>query len=59
MKKGIVSLIVVALTGLLFIAVGALTATDVPEDMMIDNQVYKKEKKGPGKTLSQKTQRRL
>lgn len=49
MKKGILSLIVVTLTGLLFIAVGTLTAIDVPNEIIIENQGYKKDKKVPVK----------
>jgi len=54
MKRGIVSLILVALTGLLFITVGALTATDVPDDVKIENEGYKKDKKGPVKLTHEK-----
>jgi hypothetical protein len=54
MKKGILSLIVVALTGLLFITVGALTATDVPDDVSIENEGYKKDKKGSVKLSHKK-----
>jgi predicted aldo/keto reductase-like oxidoreductase len=54
MKRGIVSLILVALTGLLFITVGALTATDVPDDVAIENEGYKKDKKGPVKLSHKK-----
>ena len=54
MKRGIVSLILVALTGLLFITVGALTATDVPDDVTIENEGYKKDKKRPVKLSHKK-----
>ncbi len=54
MKRGIVSLILVALACLLFITVGALTATDVPDDVAIENEGYKKDKKGPVKLSHKK-----
>lgn len=49
MKKGLLMLVLVVLTGLVFVAVGALTAADVPEEIMIENQGYKADKKGPVK----------
>lgn len=54
MKRGIVGLILVALTSLLFITVGALIATDVPDDVTIENEGYKKDKKGPVKLSHKK-----
>lgn len=52
MKKGIWSLGVVVLTGLMFFAVGALTAADQPappDEIVIENTGYKTDKKGPVK----------
>jgi hypothetical protein len=47
MKSKLVTLFMVALTGLVFLAVGALTAADVPEEVSIENEGYKSDKKGP------------
>ncbi|MBL7213287.1 MAG: cytochrome c3 family protein [Desulfobacteraceae bacterium] len=47
MKKKFVTLLVVGLTGLLFLAVGALSAADQPNDVLIKGKDYKKDKKGP------------
>jgi hypothetical protein len=52
MKKGIWSLGVVLFTGLMFLAVGALTAADKttpPDEITIENTGYKSDKKGPVK----------
>ena len=54
MKKGLLTLVMISLTGLLFLAVGALTAADVPEDISIENEGYKKDKKGPVKLSHKK-----
>jgi hypothetical protein len=59
MKKGIWSLGVLVLVGLLFLAVGALTASekkpaDVPEEVTISNEGYKTDKKGPVKLSHKK-----
>jgi len=54
MNKKVLSLLLVAFTGLLFLTVGALTAADVPEDIMIDCQGYKADKKGPVKFTHKK-----
>jgi hypothetical protein len=59
MKKGIWSLGVVVLTGLMFLTVGALTAsekkpTDVPDELTIENTGYKTDKKGPVKLSHKK-----
>ena len=59
MKKGIWSLGVVVLVGLLFLTVGALTASekkhaDLPDDIMISNEGYKTDKKGPVKLSHKK-----
>lgn len=47
MKKGVLTLIMVALSGMIFLTVGALTAADVPGDIKINNEGYAKDKKGP------------
>ena len=49
MTKRTLNLIVVALTGIVFLTVGALTAADVPDEILIQNEGYKKDKKGPVK----------
>jgi len=59
MKKRIWSLGVVVLTGLMFLTVGALTAsekkpTDEPDELMIENTGYKSDKKGPVKLTHKK-----
>ena len=54
MKKGLLTLVVVALTGLIFLTVGALTAADVPDEVIIQNEGYKKDKKGPVKLSHKK-----
>lgn len=59
MKKGFWSLGVVVLTGLMFLTVGALTASekkpkDVPDEAMIENTGYKSDKKGPVKLTHKK-----
>ena len=54
MKKGILTLIMVSLAGLLFLVVGALIAADVPDDIMISNEGYKSDKKGPVKLSHKK-----
>ncbi len=46
MKKGILTLVVVALMGFVFLTVGALTAADVPDEVSIQNEGYKSDKKG-------------
>ncbi|NNG07486.1 MAG: cytochrome c3 family protein [Desulfobacteraceae bacterium] len=59
MKKGIWSLGVVVLSGLMFLTVGALTAsekkpTDAPDELMIENEGYKTDKKGAVKLTHKK-----
>ena len=54
MKKRILTLVVVVLTGFLFITVGALTAADAPDEIIIENGGYKADKKG-GVKLTHKT----
>ena len=47
MKKGTLTWVLIALTGLFFLTVGVLTAADVPDEIKIENEGYKKNKKGP------------
>ena len=47
MKKGALTWILIALTGLFFLTVGVITAADAPDDIKIENEGYKKDKKGP------------
>jgi hypothetical protein len=47
MNKRLLTLVTVIFAGLLFLTVGALIAADVPKDFMIQNEGYKKDKKGP------------
>ena len=54
MKKGLLTFIVLAMTVLLFAAVGVLTAADVPEEIIIEGDSYKKDIKGPVKLSHQK-----
>ncbi|MGD9031590.1 MAG: cytochrome c3 family protein [Desulfobacteraceae bacterium] len=54
MKKGIWSLGVAVLAGLMFLGVGVLTAADVPDEIMISNEGYKTDKKGPVKLTHKK-----
>jgi hypothetical protein len=54
MGKSLSTFLVVVLAGLAFVSVGALTAADVPDDVMIENQGYKADKKGPVKLSHKK-----
>ncbi len=54
MKKGMWSLGLVVLAGLMFLTVGALTAADVPEELVINNTGYATDKKGPVKLSHKK-----
>ena len=54
MKKGIWSLGVLVLAGLMFLGVGVLTAADVPDEAVICNEGYKTDKKGPVKLSHKK-----
>jgi hypothetical protein len=54
MNKKILSVLVVVLTGLLFLAVGALTAAEVPDEVCISEKGYKADKKGPVKLSHKK-----
>jgi hypothetical protein len=47
MKKGVLAIILLVFTGLLFITVGLLTAADMPDKITIDTKGYKKDIKGP------------
>jgi hypothetical protein len=47
MKTGRLTLILILFAGLAFLAVGALTAADVPDKILLENQGYKKDMKGP------------
>ena len=49
MKKGILTLTLIILAGLLFLGVGALIAADIPEEINISSEGYKTDKKGPVK----------
>lgn len=49
MKKSILILIVLAITGISFIAVNTLIAADLPDEIVIEGDSYKKDKKGPVK----------
>lgn len=46
MNKRWVTILTVVFTGCIFLAVGALTAADVPADIKIQNTGYKEDKKG-------------
>ncbi len=54
MTKRTLNLILVAVTGIVFLTVGALTAADVPDEILIQNEGYKKDKKGPVKLSHKK-----
>ena len=52
MNKRFLTILIVALTGMLFLSAAALTAAakqDVPDEIMLENKGYKKDKKGPVK----------
>ena len=54
MKQKVLMVMVAVLAGFMFLAVGVLTATDVPEQVTIENTGYKKDKKGPVKLAHKK-----
>ena len=57
MNKRFLTLLIVALTGMLFLSVAALTAAakqDVPDEITLENKAYKKDKKGPVKLSHKK-----
>jgi len=47
MNKKFLTVLMVALSGLLFLAVGVLVAADVPDQILIQNKGYKRILKGP------------
>ena len=47
MNKKLLAVLIVLFTGLVFTAVGVLTAADVPDEFKIENKGYKKDKKKP------------
>lgn len=47
MKKLTPGAIFLAFAGLLFLAVGVLTAADVPDTVVIDNKGYERDRQGP------------
>ncbi|UCF82447.1 MAG: cytochrome c3 family protein [Desulfobacteraceae bacterium] len=47
MNSRLLTLIMVVFAGMLFLTVGALTAADAPDEVTIENEGYKKDKKGP------------
>lgn len=49
MKKGRPMLVLAVFAGLVFLALGVLTAADVPDDILIENEGYKSDRKGPVK----------
>jgi len=57
MMKRFFTLMLIALVGVVFVSVGALTAADcadVPEEVVIENDGYKSDKKGPVKLSHKK-----
>jgi len=54
MNRKLLSFLMIALTGLVFLTVGVLTAADVPDEVTIENEGYKKDKKGPVKLSHKK-----
>ena len=54
MDKRIMTLLTAILTGMLFLSVGVLTATDAPEEILLQGKDYKKDKKGPVKLTHEK-----
>jgi hypothetical protein len=49
MSKKRLTLLTVVLSGFLFLSVGILIAADVPDQVLIENKGYAKDKKGPVK----------
>lgn len=54
MKKGILTIIVLAITCLSFVVAGTLIAADLPDEVVIEGDAYKKDKKGPVKLTHKK-----
>jgi hypothetical protein len=48
-KNGALTIAIIALAGFLFLAVDAMTATEAPDEITIDNSGYKKKRQGPVK----------
>ncbi len=48
-KNGVLMIAILAVAGLLFIAVDAMTATEPPDEILINNSGYKKKREGPVK----------
>jgi len=46
MSKKFVTMLTIALSALLFLTVGSLTATDIPDTITMESKVYKKHTKG-------------
>lgn len=49
MKKGLLTLFMVVMVAIIFVGVGVLTAVNIPDEIIIQNQGYKEIKKGPVK----------
>ncbi len=54
MNKKTLILIMIVFTALIFLSVGFLIAADVPDEVTIENEGYKKDKKGPVKLTHKK-----
>jgi hypothetical protein len=54
MSKRFLRILMVLLTAMMFFAVGVLPAADVPDKVKIENEGYKKDKKGPVKLSHKK-----
>lgn len=54
MNKKLLRILMVLLTAMMFLAVGVLPAADVPDEVKIENEGYKKDKKGPVKLSHKK-----
>ena len=54
MKKRMTTIACIVLAGIAFVMVGVLTAADAPDDVTIENDGYKSNKKGPVKLTHKK-----
>jgi len=54
MNRKLLTLLTAVFAGFLFLSVGVLIAADVPDEVMIGNDGYKKDKKGPVKFTHKK-----
>ena len=54
MNKRFPTLLIVAFSAMIFLSVGALTAADAPDEIMLENKGYKKDKKGTVKLTHKK-----